>query len=356
MNSPSTESVTPAIDGGSPSITAIVPARNEEDSIAACLESLAKQIQMAEIFVVDDESRDNTAQIVRHLAERMPTLRLLAADPLPQGVVGKNNALATGARHANSPWLLFVDADVVLEDGAAASALQIANDKGVALVSFSPDQVTVNWYEKALIPFVYCRLARRFSFDEINDPQSKAAAANGQFLLIRRDVYNAVGGHRRFAGDVLEDVALASAVKAAGHRIWFGPGKGIVSARMYRSFASMWEGWRKNLFRLVGGTSWAAFREAESTFPWMAFLVILIGLKVPGFLLVGIFLILLRQIAYGADLVRNQYPFGFIIYYIPAVFLYTAALWASYRAHAIGRVRWKGREYRSQPTGGTGTR
>lgn len=109
------------------------------------------------------------------------------------------------------------------------------------------------WYEKSLIPYVYCRLARKFSFDEVNDPAKPAAAANGQFLLIRRDVYQAVGGHASVAREVLEDVALARRVKAAGHRIWFASGKGIVRVRMYRTFGAMWEGWKKNLYPLMGG-------------------------------------------------------------------------------------------------------
>ena len=126
-------------------------------------------------------------------------------------------------------------------------------ESDAALVSFSPEQVTETWYEKSLIPFVYCRLARHFSFKDVNDPKKRAAAANGQFLMIRRDVYDAIGGHEAIAGEVLEDVALAKNAKSAGYPIWFGSGKGLVKARMYRSFAAMREGWKKNLYLLMGG-------------------------------------------------------------------------------------------------------
>src|SRR5260370_14106031 len=94
-----------------------------------------------------------------------------------------------------------------------------------------------------------------------------AAAANGQFLMMRRDVYDAIGGHASVAGEVLEDVALAMRVKAAGQRIWFGSGKGIVRVRMYRSFQEMWQGWRKNLYRFVGGTLCAGFRDIAANLP-----------------------------------------------------------------------------------------
>lgn len=333
-------------------ITAIVPARNEEEVIAACVESLAKQTEITEIIVVNDQSSDATATIVRGLAKRIPNLQLLEAPEPPPGWVGKNNALTLGARNATTNWLLFIDADVELEPGATTRALQIGQENQAALISFSPEQITRKWYGKALIPFVFCRLARRFSYAAVNDPKSAAAAANGQFILITREVYQAIGGHPRFASDVLEDVALAVAVKSSGHRLWFGPGKGIVRARMYRTFAAMWEGWIKNLYRLMGGTPWAVFREGESAVPWIPVLVILLGFKFPIAMFAGVLLLVLRQMNYGSELVRNQYPFAFIIYYIPAAFLYAAALAASYRSHARGKVQWKGREYRTKPGDG----
>src|SRR5260370_41613805 len=99
--------------------------------------------------------------------------------------------------------------------------------------------------------------------------------------MIRRDVYNAFGGYESVAGEVLEDVALAKRAKKAGYRIWFGPGAGVVSVRMYRSFAAMWEGWKKNLYLLVGGTAGAAYRELVSVVPWIPFGLLVLGLKVP---------------------------------------------------------------------------
>jgi hypothetical protein len=179
----------------------------------------------------------------------------------------------------------------------------------------------------------------------VNDPNSSAAAANGQFLMIRRDVYDSIGGHTGVAGEVLEDVAIATRVKHAGHRIWFGPGKGLVRTRMYRSFAAMWEGWKKNLYRLMGGTPWAVFRELESNLPWIPLLLILLGLKFPLLLFLGVLFLIARQASYGLELARNHFPFSFIFYYVPAALLYAGVLWGSYRAHVNGRIAWKGREY-----------
>jgi glycosyltransferase involved in cell wall biosynthesis len=328
-----------------PAVSAIIPARNEEAVIATCIESLARQQEISEIVVVDDQSTDRTAGVVRNLIGTYPHLRLLQTDGLPDGWVGKNYALWNGMQPATGAWLLFTDADAEHQSNSAARALQIAQEHQAALVSFSPEQVTENWYEKALIPYIYLRLAKLFSYDEVNDPKSHAAAANGQFLMIRRDVYDAIGGHAGVAGEVLEDVAIAMRVKAAGHRIWFASGKGIVRVRMYRSFDSMWQGWKKNLYRLVSGTPWAAFREIESSLPWIPLLLILIGLKFPLVFFFGVLLLLGRQAVYGLELVRNHFPFSFIFYYVPAAFLYSGVLWASYRSHAKGRIEWKGREY-----------
>jgi glycosyltransferase involved in cell wall biosynthesis len=334
----------PPLASLAPSISAIVPARNEEAVIAPCVESLARQPEIAEILVVNDQSTDKTAEIVRRLITKIPHLRLLETQEVPAGWVGKNNAVFLGAKEAKSPWLLFTDADAELEPGASARALQIAQKNSAALISFSPEQITESWYEKSLIPFVYCRLAKHFSYDAVNDPGSPAAAANGQFLMIERDAYNLIGGHASVPGEVLEDVALAKRAKAAGFRLWFASGQGIVRVRMYRSFGAMWQGWKKNLYVLVGGSPGAVFRELESAVPWIPLALLLLGFKIPIATFLGVCFLLLRQFTYGLEISRNQYPFKFIIYYVPAVALYAGVLWASYRGHVKGKVAWKGRE------------
>jgi glycosyltransferase involved in cell wall biosynthesis len=324
-------------------ITAIVAARDEEATIEACVRSLARQAEIAEIVVVDDHSTDRTAEIVSGPMGELRNLKLLEAPPVPAGWLGKNHALWEGAKHANNRWLLFTDADVELLEGATVRALRIAQETKSALVSFSPEQVTKSWYEKALIPFVYYRLAKYFPYEAVRDANSAVAAANGQFLMIRKDVYDEVGGHRSVAGEVVEDVELAKRVKAARYRIWFGPGAGAVRAQMYRSFQAMWEGWKKNLYLLVGGTPGAVHRELFSVVPWIPFALLLLGLKAPIAFVAGAGLLLARHAVYGSTVLRNQFKGMFILYYIPAVLLYAGVLWASYRAYAQGAVNWKGR-------------
>src|SRR5260370_10241347 len=202
-NSSSCGTLVDGANGGS--VTVIVPAGNEEAVIAACIASLANQPEIAEVLVVNDQSTDGTASVVSGLMEKISHLRLLESGELPDGWVGKNHALWVGVQQAKCAWLLFTDADAEHERDSVSRALQIANEQGAALVSLSPEQITETWYEKALIPFIYLRLARRFSYENVNDPSSTAAAANGQFLMMRRGVYVPIGGHSPPAALVLED-------------------------------------------------------------------------------------------------------------------------------------------------------
>jgi cellulose synthase/poly-beta-1,6-N-acetylglucosamine synthase-like glycosyltransferase len=333
------------------SVSAIVPARNEEAVISACVESLVPQSQIAEILVVDDQSSDRTAQIVRSLSLRFPKVKLLETAELPAGWMGKNNAVWIGAQAAQGEWLLFTDADAVHEPNSATKALALAREHHAAMVSFSPEQVMETWYEKAVIPYVYSRLAARFRFADVNDPNSSAAAANGQFILIRRDAYDAVGGHASIARDLLEDVALAARVKASGYRLWFGTGKGIVRVRMYRSFAAIWEGWKKNLYSLMGGSPSSVWAElAGALLPILVVLMATIAvwwtsgstvLAAVG-LWVGLSTVLAAD---GWRLKSGGFPPRLLGYSIAARILFSAMLWGSYRSHRNGRLEWKGRAY-----------
>ena len=287
------------------------------------------------MIVVNDQSTDGTSAILAELASRIPKLKALTTGELPAGWVGKNYAVSIGAASAQGDWLLFTDADTYHYPGSARRALADAVDHDAALISYSPEQEVETFWERALIPYVYCRLAARFSFARVNDPEQPEAAANGQYLLILRDVYRFVGGHASVAGEVLEDVALARRVKQAGYKIYFTAPIGVVRTRMYRIFRAMWEGWTKNLYLLMGGT-YAVVVSAISA--WLATMgsLLVCGLlfwrfgaaawNLPAVLvaiLVG------AHLRYAVDLYRNLYPVSYIKYYMLGVCLYSAALIAS---------------------------
>ena len=333
----------------SPTVSAIVPARDEEASIAAAVESLAAQPEITEIIVINDQSTDGTAAELDRLSALYPQLRVLQTSALPNGWVGKNYAVSLGAAQATGDWLLFTDADGVHLPGSTAHALADAAATGAGLVSYSPEQEMHTWWERALIPFIYARLGQKFSYEAVNDPESPAAAANGQYLLIRREDYKRIGGHAAVGGEVLEDVALAQLAKQAGIRLHFASGFGIIRVRMYRTFGAMWQGWTKNLFPLIGGTSGgtsrAVGRELRGVVPWIPLLLLLLTPLHLTLGVLGVVLLAGRHAAYAATLRRNRFPAALAIYYMPAVALYAAVLLTSEWRYAHGSVSWKGREY-----------
>lgn len=212
------------------------------------------------MIVVDDGSSDRT----REIALSFPLIRVVEAGPLPEGWTGKNHAMAAGVREARGAWLLFTDADTVHAPGSLARSMWEARQRGVALLSYSPQQDVIDIWEKAVMPVIFAELATTYSMAEVADPVSPAAAANGQYLLISREAYDAVGGHAAIAGSLLEDVALARAVKTSGRKIFFRYGGDAVRTRMYRSFEQLREGWTKNLALLFGApVRLAALRLAE---------------------------------------------------------------------------------------------
>jgi glycosyltransferase involved in cell wall biosynthesis len=330
-------------------VSAIVPARNEEATIAASVESLAAQPEIKEIIVINDQSTDGTATQLKQLSTRYAQLRVLETKGLPGGWVGKNYAVSLGAAQATGDWLLFTDADGVHLPGSTAQALTDAAEAGAGLVSYSPEQETRSWWEKALIPFVYTRLAHIYSYAEVNHPDSPAAAASGQYLLIRREDYVRIGGHAAVAGEVLEDVALARLAKQAGIRLYFASGHGIMRVRMYRTFVTMWQGWTKNLYPLIGGmtggTPRAVGRELFKVVPWIPLLVLPLALVHLIWGVLGVALLAGRHAAYAADLRRNRFPAALALYYLPGVALYAVTLLNSEWRYTRGSVAWKGREY-----------
>jgi cellulose synthase/poly-beta-1,6-N-acetylglucosamine synthase-like glycosyltransferase len=331
-------------------VSAIIPARDEEATIARVVSSLDAQPEIGEIIVVNDQSTDSTRAVLEEMAVRLPKLKVLDTHELPAGWVGKNYAATVGAAAASGDWLLFTDADTFHLPGSTRHALADAAEHGAALVSYSPEQELRTFAERALIPLVYWRLSRKYSFERVNDPVLPDAAANGQFLLIRRDAYDAVGGHKAVRNRVLEDVWLARRVKHADYRIYFDSGKGVVRTRMYSTFRAMWEGWTKNLYSLMGGTLADVVGELYDLIRWAGAVLVILGIlpRIQArwlFLLLGATLLMKPWMDYAAELWRNRSPFRLILYYVPGVCLYVPALIVSAWKNAHGTVVWKGRQY-----------
>jgi glycosyltransferase involved in cell wall biosynthesis len=231
-------------------LTVIVPARNEEESLGTCLRSLVGQSEEIfllgrdwELIVVDDHSTDRTAEIARGFAG----VTVMEAAELEPGWTGKNNAIWTAAKRARGRWLLFTDADTIHEPGDLRRGIHEATKHNAGMLSYSPRQIVSGLMQRSLMPLVFSELALAYPPALVSDPNTRIAAANGQFLLIEREAYRRLGGHASVAEKVLEDVELAFLAKRRRIGLRFRYAEDAVSTRMYCTTAAMMEGWTKNL-------------------------------------------------------------------------------------------------------------
>ncbi len=340
-------------------LTVIVPARNEESSLGACLQSLVAQSEGIfelgrdwELIVVDDHSTDRTAEIARSF----PGVVLMQAAKLQPGWTGKNNAVWTAARQARGRWLLFTDADTVHQPGDLRRAIHEAERHKAGVLSYSPHQLVRGLAQRVLMPLIFSELALAYPPAKVSDPAQRIAAANGQFLLVEREAYRRLGGHASVAGKVLEDVELAFMAKRRRIGLRFRYAEDALSARMYRSTGAMIEGWTKNLALL--------FNNPLATALWRALdFVLLFGLPVLAFWLwdakltmrsvawlsggwiIGLFWIR-TLVRYYSRVAKSNFPFIDCLLSPLGLPLFVLLLYKSWFQHRVlKRVSWKGRSY-----------
>src|SRR5579863_8842715 len=326
-------------------VSVIVPARNEEACLGACLQSLASQAGVNfEIIVVDDGSTDRTAEIARSFHG----VRVVSPGPLAPGWTGKNNALVAGAKEARVQWLLFTDADTVHRAGSLARSMSEVRERGVALLSYSPEQEVHGIWEKAVMPVIFAELASTYRPSEVSDPASPAAAANGQYILISREAYDEVGGHTAVATSLLEDVALARAVKASGRKIFFRYGGDAVRTRMYRSFAQLKEGWTKNLVLLFRSPMQLALLRLTEFVLIVCSVAIAIATSLRGKWYPAGVVLVVPTVLYGfffQRIRRAHFSWDANLLAIFGLPLFSYLLLRSNMAYEKGTVSWKGRSY-----------
>ncbi len=342
-----------------PEISVIIPARNEADGIAACLAGLAAQdypAQSLSVVVVDDGSTDATRALALRAAASDRRFSVIEAGPLPPGWTGKAHACWRGAAEARGEWLCFIDADTVPRPGLLGAAMATALRDGIDLLSLEPRQELVTPWERLIIPAGLCALGCSGDLRRDEDPRSIAAAANGQFLLIRRAVYDRVGGHRVVRDTVAEDSALAVRVKAHGGRFALRNAASLIGVRMYRSLPQLWEGLGKNVTETFGGTRVTimvvvlGFLAAWTSIALPAALAVALPWPTPP--LLGVAALAVATLASlalaGMHVAAARYlaiPAGygllFPIGYTLAAFLAVEGIIAKRR----GRIAWKGRVY-----------
>ncbi|HZL51500.1 MAG TPA: glycosyltransferase [Terracidiphilus sp.] len=342
-------------------LTIIIPARDEQDCLGACLQSLVSQSEEIfelgkdwELIVVDDHSSDRTAEIARGFAG----VSVLEAGKLEPGWTGKANAIWTAATHARGRWLLFSDADTIHEPGDLRRAMHEAERHKAGMLSYSPRQIVRGLAQRSLMPLVFCELALAYPPAKVSDPNQRIAAANGQFLLVEREAYRRLGGHASVSDRVLEDVELAYLAKRRRVGLRFRYADDAVATRMYRTTAAMIEGWTKNLALLFDNTLalslWRALdflllfglpllavelwnaRLGAHSLEWLG----------AGWLLAALWMRTLFR--FYARAAKSNFPFVDCALSPLGLPLFVILLYRSWFQHRIlKQVSWKGRSYKA---------
>lgn len=240
---------TPLPPSPQPRVSVIVPARNEERNLKACLDSLrALEWPALEIIVLDDRSTDATPKI---LAET-PGVKALSGTDLPEGWMGKSWALDQAQRHATGEWLLFIDADVTVHPKAISQAHAYAMQEKARMLSGYGYLRLETFWENVVMPVLGGMIVGANPLEEVNDPRHERVVCNGQFILIERAAYDAIGGHAAVKGEIIDDMALAREAKKKEipYRMIFC--RELFRTRMYTTFGEIWRGWTKNLYAALG--------------------------------------------------------------------------------------------------------
>lgn len=340
-------------------VSVIVPARNESAGIATAARSiLATTYHPFELIVVDDRSSDDTAAIVQGLAH--PQLHLIRGEELPEGWYGKPWACFQGYRAAKGEILLFTDADTCHAPELLGHAVGALIQEEAALVTVSPLQRCVTFWERVVMPQIWFLLALRYHPAAVNRARKERdVIANGQFILTSRQAYEAAGTHAAVRYEVAEDLALAQTFLRHGLKLHFAFAERLMETRMYQGLSHLIEGWSKNIY-LGGRRSFPHEPLLQALVPVMLIVAMLYWLVPPAVLVAAAVDPGLAELEPAALLAMMfsatfwmlichgmripaiyglAYPIGALM----ALYIILRSTWRGGRA-----VEWKGRLYRDK--------
>lgn len=348
-----------------PPVSIIVPARNEHETIQRCVTSLLEQeYPDYEVIVVDDDSTDRTPRILDEIALTHPQgerLRTLHLHGLPDGWAGKPHALHAGVQQAHGELLLFTDADTWHAPQALRTAVARAEERQLDLLSLGTRQELPSFWERVMMPMAMLGISMQYPINQVNDPRSPVALANGQYILLRHSVYDRLGGYARpdLRTTLLDDRDLAVLVKRHGYALELADGRDLVRVRMYRNLRETWRGWRKNVYlgsrgglpfvllQLLGLPSVTILPFVLPFSPWLARLVNRKKTASGGESIVISVLELGPLLAYRRWLDKElRVPWYFVLTHPLAGLLFTGILAQSTWRLLTGKgVDWRGRQY-----------
>ncbi len=269
-----------------PRVSILLAARNEQETLAATLESLLKlDYPDYEIILVDDDSGDRTGAIADEWARLHGAggkLRVIHNHGLPPGWRGKVHAMSLAAEAATGEWVLSTDADVVFHPSLLRQAAALALRKNVQFLSLIPEVEMQSWAEKIVLPAFGFLLFLLFPLRLVNDPKSSRAMAAGAFLLMRHDDLIALGGYARLRDTLIEDLRMAELFKHNGRRTYLGVTRGVFHTRMYKNWREVFEGLARSAWEGTGCSLWkvlagVAVGNALAVLPWVSLAVLLLA-------------------------------------------------------------------------------
>ena len=234
-----------------PKVSIILPARNEEEFIGKCLDSLVKQdYENYEIIVIDDSSEDKTGEIISEYAKKYPKIIPVSARPKPDGWMGKNWACMEGYGKATGELLLFTDADTKHAENVITLAVSHLNSFGLDALSAIPKMLTFDFWTNITLPMISTFLHTRFSALNVNNPAKKTGYFFGSFFILKKTTYQEVGTHEGVKQEIIEDGALGKKVKDAGYKMKMVRGEHLIEAVWARDKGTLWNALKRLMIPL----------------------------------------------------------------------------------------------------------
>jgi len=337
-------------------ISVCIPARNEQDNLQACVDSILANDHIAiEVLVYDDHSTDQTPAILEQLCKGDSPVRRVPTQPLPDGWNGKQFGCDQMGRAARGTWLLFTDADVRFAPDALRRSLAAASSLKADLVSTFPRQRTGTLSEMLMLPmiaFILFSYLPMIRMRRTSDPS--ASAGCGQFLFVKRESWLHCGGHSAFANSMHDGIKLPRLLRQNGFHTDLFDGTALAQVRMYEGLQATWRGFAKNAYEGLGSAVLLMFlttlHALGHIFPWIVAVVAMVtgALTMPILILccVAIGLNITQRVLLAR---RFQHSRLLALVHPISVLMMVLVQWHSAYLHLCGKRSWRGRQWQPEP-------